>query len=95
MYVFARVTLPLMAPALALLLFRDTIFSFQANFVPALLIFDGGSPALRDDLSAALRLHECVRVSALRVRGCSDPRHVRRHGADRPRAVADSRAAGD
>lgn len=44
LYVFARVTLPLMAPALLLLLFRDTIFSFQANFVPALLIFDGGPP---------------------------------------------------
>lgn len=43
-YVFTRVTLPLMAPALLLLLFRDTIFSFQANFVPALLIFDGGPP---------------------------------------------------
>jgi multiple sugar transport system permease protein len=43
-YVFGRVTLPLMAPALLLLLFRDTIFSFQANFVPALLIFDGGPP---------------------------------------------------
>jgi multiple sugar transport system permease protein len=43
-YVFARVTLPLMAPALLLLLARDTIFSFQANFVPALLIFDGGPP---------------------------------------------------
>ena len=43
-YVFAWVTLPLMAPALALLLFRDTIFSFQANFVPALLIFDCGPP---------------------------------------------------
>jgi multiple sugar transport system permease protein len=43
-YVFARITLPLMAPALLLLLFRDTIFSFQANFVPALLIFDGGPP---------------------------------------------------
>jgi multiple sugar transport system permease protein len=43
-YVFARVTLPLMAPALLLLLFRDTIFSFQANFVPALVIFDGGPP---------------------------------------------------
>jgi multiple sugar transport system permease protein len=38
------VTLPLMAPALLLLLFRDTIFSFQANFVSALLIFDGGPP---------------------------------------------------
>jgi multiple sugar transport system permease protein len=33
-----------MAPALLLLLFRDTIYSFQANFVPALLIFDGGPP---------------------------------------------------
>jgi multiple sugar transport system permease protein len=43
-YVFARVTLPLMLPALALLLARDIIFSFQANFVPALLIFDGGPP---------------------------------------------------
>jgi multiple sugar transport system permease protein len=43
-YVFGRVTLPLMAPALLLLLARDTIFSFQANFVPALLIFDGGPP---------------------------------------------------
>jgi multiple sugar transport system permease protein len=43
-YVFARVTFPLMAPALLLLLFRDTIYSFQANFVPALLIFDGGPP---------------------------------------------------
>ena len=35
-YVFGRVTLPLMAPTLLLLLFRDTIFSFQATFVPAL-----------------------------------------------------------
>ena len=43
-YVFARVTFPLMAPALLLLLARDTIYSFQANFVPALLIFDGGPP---------------------------------------------------
>jgi multiple sugar transport system permease protein len=44
LYVFVRVTLPLMAPTLLLLLFRDTIFSFQANFVPALVIFDGGPP---------------------------------------------------
>ena len=43
-YVFGRVTLPLMAPALLLLLFRDTIFSFQANFVPALLVTEGGPP---------------------------------------------------
>jgi multiple sugar transport system permease protein len=44
LYVFRRVTLPLLAPTLLLLLFRDTIFSFQANFVPALVIFDGGPP---------------------------------------------------
>jgi multiple sugar transport system permease protein len=43
-YVFGRVTLPLMAPDLLLLLFRDTIFSFQANFVPALIVTEGGPP---------------------------------------------------
>jgi len=43
-YVFLRVTLPLMAPTLLLLLFRDTVFSFQANFVPALIVTDGGPP---------------------------------------------------
>jgi multiple sugar transport system permease protein len=43
-WVFARVTLPLMAPTLLLLLFRDTIFSFQANFVPALIVTEGGPP---------------------------------------------------
>ncbi|HXV56258.1 MAG TPA: sugar ABC transporter permease [Gaiellaceae bacterium] len=43
-HVLRRVTLPLMAPALLLLLFRDTIFSFQVNFVPALLVTEGGPP---------------------------------------------------
>jgi multiple sugar transport system permease protein len=43
-YVFGRVTLPLMAPTLLLLLFRDTIFSFQATFVPALIMTQGGPP---------------------------------------------------
>ena len=42
--VFLRVTLPLMAPTLLLLLFRDTIFSFQASFVPALIVTQGGPP---------------------------------------------------
>ncbi|MGH2686504.1 MAG: carbohydrate ABC transporter permease, partial [Actinomycetota bacterium] len=42
--VFGGVTLPMMAPTLALLMFRDTIFSFQANFVPALLVTGGGPP---------------------------------------------------
>jgi multiple sugar transport system permease protein len=41
-HVFRKVTLPLMAPTLILLLLRDTIFSFQATFVPALVVTDGG-----------------------------------------------------
>ena len=41
-YVFSRVTLPLMAPTLLLLLFRDTIYSFQISFVPALIVTEGG-----------------------------------------------------
>jgi multiple sugar transport system permease protein len=44
LYVFWRITLPLMAPTLLLLMFRDTIFSFQANFVPALIVTEGGPP---------------------------------------------------
>ena len=44
LYMFSRVTLPLLAPTLLLLVFRDTIFSFQANFVPALLVTEGGPP---------------------------------------------------
>jgi multiple sugar transport system permease protein len=42
--VFWTVTLPSIAPGLLLLLFRDTIFSFQANFVPALIVGRGGGP---------------------------------------------------
>jgi multiple sugar transport system permease protein len=41
---FVRITLPFMAPTLLLLLFRDTIFSFQVNFVPALVMTGGGPP---------------------------------------------------
>ena len=41
---FRGVILPLIAPALLILLFRDTIFSFQANFVPALIVGKGGGP---------------------------------------------------
>ena len=37
-----RVTLPLMAPAIGLLALRDVVLSFQLNFVPALVITDGG-----------------------------------------------------
>ncbi|MGH2820638.1 MAG: carbohydrate ABC transporter permease [Actinomycetota bacterium] len=37
-----RITLPLMAPLLALLALRDFVFGFQASFVPALLITEGG-----------------------------------------------------
>jgi multiple sugar transport system permease protein len=41
---FRRVTLPLMAPVLVLLLARDTIFSLQATLVPALVVTEGGPP---------------------------------------------------
>jgi multiple sugar transport system permease protein len=43
-YVLRRVTLPIMAPTLALLLFRDTVYSFQVSFVPAFLVTGGGPP---------------------------------------------------
>jgi multiple sugar transport system permease protein len=39
---FSQITLPLLAPALLLLLFRDTVMSFQSNFVPALITTGGG-----------------------------------------------------
>ena len=42
--VFLRITLPLLAPILLLLLLRDTILSFQFNFVPALVVTEGGPP---------------------------------------------------
>lgn len=42
--VFRRITLPLMAPVLGLLLVRDTILSFQLSFTPALVVTDGGPP---------------------------------------------------
>ena len=41
---FAHVTLPLMAPALLLVACRDAVASFQATFVPALLVTGGGPP---------------------------------------------------
>ncbi len=42
--VFRRITLPLMAPVLALLLVRDAIGSLQFSFVPAFVVTDGGPP---------------------------------------------------
>jgi multiple sugar transport system permease protein len=41
-FTLSRVTLPLMAPVLALLGLRDVILSLQANFVPALIVTEGG-----------------------------------------------------
>ncbi len=40
--ILAGITIPLMAPVLALLALRDLILSFQVSFVPALLITEGG-----------------------------------------------------
>lgn len=42
--VFRRLTLPMLMPVLVLLLLRDTILSLQLNFVPALVVTDGGPP---------------------------------------------------
>jgi multiple sugar transport system permease protein len=42
--VFRRITLPLLAPVLALLLVRDAVQSLQFSFVPALVVTDGGPP---------------------------------------------------
>jgi multiple sugar transport system permease protein len=41
-FTLTRITLPLMAPVLMLLAFRDLIVSFQLNFVPALIVTEGG-----------------------------------------------------
>lgn len=41
-FTFRRVTLPLMAPVLVLLTLRDVVLSLQINFVPALLVTQGG-----------------------------------------------------
>jgi len=41
---FRGVTLPMLAPTLLLLAARDTIFAFQASFVPALVVTGGGPP---------------------------------------------------
>jgi multiple sugar transport system permease protein len=37
-----RVTVPMLAPYLVLLAFRDTVWSFQANFVAAVIVTEGG-----------------------------------------------------
>ncbi len=42
--VFRRLTMPMLMPVLVLLLLRDTILSLQLNFVPALVVTDGGPP---------------------------------------------------
>lgn len=41
-FIVRRVTLPMMAPVLALLALRDVVLALQVNFVPALLLTDGG-----------------------------------------------------
>jgi multiple sugar transport system permease protein len=42
--IFRRITLPLLAPVLGLLLIRDTIMSLQLSFTPALVVTKGGPP---------------------------------------------------
>lgn len=53
-YTFRRVTLPLMAPVLVLLALRDAIAAIQLNFVPTLLITEGGPQRATTTLSLYL-----------------------------------------
>jgi multiple sugar transport system permease protein len=41
-FTFKKVTLPLLTPVLLLLTLRDVILALQLNFVPALMVTDGG-----------------------------------------------------
>ena len=41
-FVLRKITLPVMGPIIGLLALRDVILSFQINFVPALLVTEGG-----------------------------------------------------
>jgi multiple sugar transport system permease protein len=41
---FVRVTIPLMAPALLVIVARDVIFALHTTFAPALLVTEGGPP---------------------------------------------------
>jgi multiple sugar transport system permease protein len=41
-FILRRLTLPLMAPVLVLLAVRDVVLALQMNFVPALMVTDGG-----------------------------------------------------
>ena len=61
------ITLPLLAPALVLLSLRDTILSFQLNFVPAPVLTDGGRRRTRRR-TCRVRLPERGRVPALQLR---------------------------
>jgi multiple sugar transport system permease protein len=39
-----RVTIPMLAPVLLLIVARDVVLSFQVTFIPALLVTEGGPP---------------------------------------------------
>jgi multiple sugar transport system permease protein len=41
-FTLTRLTLPIMAPAIILLALRDVVLALQANFVPALIVTEGG-----------------------------------------------------
>lgn len=55
-YTFRRVTLPLMAPVLVLLGVRDAVAAVQLNFVPTLLVTQGGPR--RSTTTLSLYLYE-------------------------------------
>ena len=53
-FTFRRVTLPLMAPVLLLLALRDAVAAVQLNFVPTLLVTEGGPQRATTTLSLYL-----------------------------------------
>ena len=87
-FTFRRVTLPLMAPVLLLLTLRDVILALQLNFVPALLVTDGG-PRPGNDVPPDLRLSTGVPLlpTGLCVGRLIDD--VRRHRGGHLRALPD------
>ena len=85
-------SLPVMAPTLLLLMFRDTIFSFQANFVPALIVTGGGPAPYAIHVSPLLIYRNGFEYLRYGYGGGDDADDVRRDRADRLSAVQNREA---
>ena len=84
--------LPVMAPTLLLLMFRDTIFSFQANFVPALIVTGGGPAPYATTYLPLLIYRNGFEYLRYGYAGGDDADDVRRDRADRLSAVQNREA---